>query len=126
MRVVFQHKAMGNLPECVLSPLGKLRRNHDAPNPLGLRIMVLDVPDEKVKEAEEAVLHLHNMGTIELKPHVVQHDDKLLFVGDDEDACVQFIIDYRKSRDILATLHEGLRQFPSFVIVAGEPIIHPS
>jgi hypothetical protein len=66
MQLAFEHKALGNLPETILSKFGMLKRDNTASG-LNKRRFILFVDFENEKSALEAARHLDQHGTIALE-----------------------------------------------------------
>ena len=65
MKITFKHRAIGNLPETLMSKFGVLKADN-SPEGQKDRRYILDVIPGQEHKAQEAANHLHNNGVIEL------------------------------------------------------------
>lgn len=66
MQLAFEHKAMGNLPETVMSKFGVLKRDNTKSG-FGKRRYILFVSVGEEESALDAARHLDEQGTINLE-----------------------------------------------------------
>jgi hypothetical protein len=67
VQLAFEHKALGNLPETVLSKSGLLKRDNTRSG-LGKRRFILFVDYGKEHQALDAVFQLRDLGIVEMEP----------------------------------------------------------